>query len=109
MKRLLTVIAILISVCNLQAQTIPKLENRNCSDTITLFDTTFDVYRKDTSSDGRILYSVILKWLYTSPDNVFPLELFGTYEEIKEWENNPTYIDDLNSESPFFSVNPNYL
>ena len=94
MKRLILLIAILISVCNLQAQTIPNLESRNCSDIITLFDTTFEVYRKDTSSNGKILYSVILKWLYTSPDNVFPLELFGTYDEIKEWENNPTYIDE---------------
>lgn len=92
MKKLLLLVVLLTTLCNLYAQKpqIPEIKNRNCNDTITIFDKVCDVYIKDTLPDGDIILYVLITWgYYNDTSELFPVDISGTYEEIKQWEQNP--------------------
>jgi len=45
--------------------------------------------------DGNILFFVLITYGYYHNDShLFPIDICGTYEEIKQWEQNPSYIDE---------------
>ncbi|MBQ4407826.1 MAG: hypothetical protein II852_12570 [Bacteroidales bacterium] len=128
MKNVITIIAVMLMALSAQGQTlsesaikIPKLEIRNCSDTITFFGRLFEIIRKDSIQQplwekitekyneeecrtyhyhyysdtivSVISYTVLLGFGYVENENkkYFPVTISGTKESLHEWEINPHY------------------
>ncbi len=112
MKRIFFLIIVIIAfVSNIYAQQtikpdfkIPELEYRNCYDTIILFEKTCDIYIKDTLPDGNIILYVLITWgYYKDESKLFPVEISGTYEKIKQWEQNPYISNDSTKTYPLIN------
>lgn len=94
MKKMFILIVMIMSLHNLYAQksstniVIPELEYRNCSDTISLLDTKWEIVYKDTIDD-TVYYTMLIGWFIHAENNYpkdpFPVTMTGTIEELKDW------------------------
>lgn len=98
MKKLILLVVLLTTLCNLYAQKpqIPKLENRNCSDTITLMNTKWEIVYKDTI-DGFVNYTILIGWFTrTNNETPFAVTVRGTLNELIEWSKGETTMFGIN-------------